>query len=134
MSRRDKSEDQEREVRLDKWLWAARFFKTRALAHEAIEAGRVSVNGDRAKPSRAVAVGQELRIGTQRGEFTVIVERVSAARGPATIAGTLFKETDESKSGRVELAEMHRLSRVVAPDERPNTQDRRLLRRIKEGD
>ncbi len=133
MSRRDKNNDEEREVRLDKWLWAARFFKTRALAHEAIDAGRVSVDGARAKPSRTVTVGQELRIATPRGEFTVIVQQVSAQRGSATVAATFFRETDESKVRRMELAEMHRLSRMVAPDEKPNTQDRRLLRRLKEG-
>ncbi len=133
MSRRDKGEDQEREVRLDKWLWAARFFKTRALAHEAIDAGRVSVDGARAKPSRSVTVGQELCIVTPRGEFTVVVEQVSAQRGSATVAATFFKETEQSKARRMELAEMHRLSRIIAPDERPNTQDRRLLRRLKEG-
>jgi ribosome-associated heat shock protein Hsp15 len=108
MSRRGKGEDEEREVRLDKWLWAA-------------------------KPSRTVAVGQELRIASPRGEFTVIVEQVSAQRGSASVAATFFKETDESKVRRMELAEMHRLSRVFAPDEKPNTQDRRLLRRLKEG-
>lgn len=133
MSRRDENNDEEREVRLDKWLWAARFFKTRALAHEAIDAGRVSVDGARAKPSRTVTVGQELRIATPRGEFTVIVQQVSAQRGSAAVAATFFEETDESKVRRMELAEMHRLSRMVAPDEKPNTQDRRLLRRLKEG-
>lgn len=133
MSRRNKGNDEEREVRLDKWLWAARFFKTRALAHEAIDAGRVSVDGARAKPSRTVTVGQELHIATPRGEFTVIVQQVSEQRGSATVAATFFEETDESKVRRMELAEMHRLSRMVAPDEKPNTQDRRLLRRLKEG-
>jgi ribosome-associated heat shock protein Hsp15 len=133
MSRRDKNEEGEREVRLDKWLWAARFFKTRALAHEAIDAGRVSIDGVRAKPSRSVAVGQEIRIATPRGEFTVTVEQVVAHRGSASVAATFYTESDESKSRRMELAEMHRLSRISAPDERPNTQDRRLLRRLKEG-
>jgi len=133
MSQREKSQERESSVRLDKWLWAARFFKTRALAHEAIEAGRVSINGERAKPSRAVCVGQELRIATPRGEFVVVVEEVSARRGSAAVAAELFRETDESKMRRTELAEMHKLSRAAAPEERPNTQDRRLLRRIKEG-
>lgn len=133
MSRHDKEEEDEREVRLDKWLWAARFFKTRALAREAIDAGRVSIDGVRAKPSRSVAVGQELRIATPRGEYTVVIEQVVAHRGSASVAATFYRESDESKARRTELAEMHRLARIAAPDERPNTQDRKLLRRLKEG-
>jgi ribosome-associated heat shock protein Hsp15 len=119
-------------VRLDKWLWAARFFKTRSLAHEAIEGGKVFVEGLRAKPSRAVAIGDEIMITTPRGRYDIVVEGVSSQRGSATIAGKLYRETDESKLRREELSEMHRLARNAAPAERPNSQDRKRLRRIKE--
>ena len=120
-------------VRLDKWLWAARFFKTRSMAHEAIEGGKVYVDNVRAKPSRSVSVGDEIIITTQRGRFQVVVEQVSSQRGSGAIASKMYRETDESKKQREEIAEMHRLARNAAPDERPNSQDRRLLRRIKEG-
>jgi ribosome-associated heat shock protein Hsp15 len=120
-------------VRLDKWLWAARFFKTRSMAHEAIEGGKVYVDNVRAKPSRAVSVGDEIIITTQRGRFQIVVEQVSSQRGSGAIASKMYRETDESKKQREEIAEMHRLARNAAPDERPNSQDRRLLRRIKEG-
>lgn len=121
------------DVRLDKWLWAARFFKTRSMAHEAIEGGKVYVDNVRAKPSRSVSVGDEIIITTQRGRFQIVVEQVSSQRGSGAIASKMYRETDESKKQREEVAEMHRLARNAAPDERPNSQDRRLLRRIKEG-
>ena len=120
-------------VRLDKWLWAARFFKTRSMAHEAIEGGKVYVDNVRAKPSRSVSVGDEIIITTQRGRFQIVVEQVSAQRRSGAIASKMYRETDDSKRQREELAEMHRLARNAAPEERPNSQDRRLLRRIKEG-
>jgi ribosome-associated heat shock protein Hsp15 len=120
-------------VRLDKWLWAARFFKTRSMAHEAIEGGKVYVDNIRAKPSRSVSVGDEMIIITPRGRFQIVVEQVSAQRGSGAIASKMYRETEDSKQQREELSEMHRLARNAAPDERPNSQDRRLLRRIKEG-
>lgn len=119
-------------VRLDKWLWAARFFKTRSMAHEAIEGGKVYVDNIRAKPSRSVSVGDELIITTQRGQFQIVVEQVSSQRGSGAIAAKMYRETEESIKQREEVAEMHRLARNAAPEERPNSQDRRLLRRIKE--
>jgi ribosome-associated heat shock protein Hsp15 len=127
------TKDTHNSVRLDKWLWAARFFKTRSMAHEAIEGGKVYVDNIRAKPSRSVSVGDEITITSPRGQFDIVVERVSSQRGSASIASTMYRETDESKRRREELAEMHRLARNAAPEERPNSQDRRLLRRIKEG-
>lgn len=120
-------------VRLDKWLWAARFFKTRTLAHVAIEGGKVSVDGERAKPSRMVVRGLELEINSPRGLMMVIVENVSERRGSGADAAALYRETDESKTRRLELAELHRLSATTAPKIRPNTQDRRAIRKIKEG-
>ena len=117
-------------VRLDKWLWAARFFKTRSMAHDAIEGGKVYVDNIRAKPSRSVSVGDEIMVTTPRGRFEITVEAVSSQRGSPSIAAKLYREKDESKKQREDLAEMHRLARNAAPEERPNSQDRKLLRRI----
>lgn len=119
-------------VRLDKWLWAARFYKTRSLAHDAIEAGRVFVDDVQAKPSRKVAVGDVLRIRTPRGEYLITVNRLASQRGSPAIAATLYTESEQSRIAREEASELRRLSRVDAPDERPNTQNRRLLRQLKE--
>jgi ribosome-associated heat shock protein Hsp15 len=121
-------------VRLDKWLWAARFFKTRSLAQDAIDGGKVYIDGVRAKSSRLVAVGQELQITAPRGAFTILIEQVTDRRGSGTVAATMFRETDESRVRREELVSMHKLSAMAAPQERPNTQDRRALRRLKEGE
>lgn len=126
------AKDDNETVRLDKWLWAARFFKTRSMAHEAIEGGKVYVDNIRAKPSRSVSVGDDIIMTTPRGRFQIVVEQVSSQRGSASIASKMYRETDESKAQREELSEMHRLARNAAPEERPNSQDRRMLRRIKE--
>ena len=126
------AKDDNDSVRLDKWLWAARFFKTRSMAHEASEGGKVYVDNIRAKPSRAVSVGDTMIINTPRGRFQIVVEQVSSQRGSGAIASKMYRETDEGKKQREEVAEMHRLARNAAPEERPNSQDRRLLRRIKE--
>ena len=91
-------------VRLDKWLWAARFFKTRTLAVEAIEGGRVSVNGDRAKPAKNVKPGDAIAIRKPPFEFSVVVKAVAEKRGSAEIAATLYTETDESRARRTVLA------------------------------
>lgn len=120
-------------VRLDKWLWAARFFKTRSLARAAIDGGKVFVDGLRAKPSKTVDIGQEIEFTNPAGRFVVIVEGISDQRRAASIASALYRETDESKATREDRRLFHELARDVAPDERPNTQNRRLLRRLKEG-
>jgi ribosome-associated heat shock protein Hsp15 len=130
----DDDDDNSNEVRLDKWLWAARFFKPRSLARTAIESGKVYVDGVRAKPSRTVVLGQQLRITNPAGEFLITVEGLSGYRGPASVAATLYSEAAESKHRREELRALHSAARAIAPAERPNTQDRRLLRRIKSGD
>jgi ribosome-associated heat shock protein Hsp15 len=119
-------------VRLDKWLWAARFFKTRSIAHAAIDAGKVHVDGSRAKPSRVVTVGQKLHISTPRGDFEVTVKSLSAQRVSASLAADLYQETDEGRQRREAIAEMHRVAQSVAPSERPTSHDRKLLRRLKE--
>jgi len=126
------SKEAEQGVRLDKWLWAARFYKTRSLAHDAIEAGRVFIDDVQAKPSRKVAIGDVLRIRTPRGEYLITVNRLASQRGSPAIAATLYTESEQSKIAREEASELRRLSRVDAPDERPNTQNRRLLRQLKE--
>jgi ribosome-associated heat shock protein Hsp15 len=124
--------EEESAVRLDKWLWAARFFKTRALASEAIKGGKVEINGNKAKPSHHVQIGELISLTSPSGAYTVIVLGVSSKRGPASIAKSLFDETEKSREKREELATRHRLSRSIAPSERPNTQDRRAIRRLKE--
>src|SRR5271165_5054197 len=91
-------------VRTDKWLWAARFFKTRALAARACELGRIQSNGQPAKPARDVRIGDMLRITNEGGEFQVEVLLLSEVRGPASVAQTLYRETDESRELRMKVA------------------------------
>jgi ribosome-associated heat shock protein Hsp15 len=116
-------------VRIDKWLWAARFYKTRSLATDAVLAGHVQVNGARVKPSKEVRVGDdaELRIGTVT--WTVAVTGLSDKRGPAAVARTLYAETPESAKAREEQALQRRLARPLGAElgERPTKQDRRRL-------
>ncbi|CAN5363796.1 RNA-binding S4 domain-containing protein [soil metagenome] len=99
-------------VRLDKWLWAARFFKTRALAAEACERGRIKLNGSASKPAHEVRAGDWLLISCPSGEFEIRLEIASNVRGSAPVAQTLFAETDASRLARTKLAEQRR----VAPD------------------
>ena len=119
-------------VRLDKWLWAARFFKTRTLAVEAIAGGKVHLNGNRVKPGHGVATGDQLRIRKGRYEFIVQVKELSTRRGPASVAAMLFEETPESRTTRDQLAELHRLSALATPhtDRRPNKKQRRQISRF----
>lgn len=91
-------------MRLDKWLWAARFFKTRTLAVEAIAAGRVAVNGERAKPAKSLKAGDRLVIRRPPFEHAVLVKELSEARGPAAAAAALYEETEESRARRTALA------------------------------
>ena len=91
-------------VRIDKWLWAARFFKTRALAARACELGRIQSNGQPAKPARDVHVGDMLRVTNEGGEFLVEVLLLSEIRGPAAVAQTLYRETDASREQRMKIA------------------------------
>ncbi|MGQ5525129.1 RNA-binding S4 domain-containing protein [Chitinimonas sp. PSY-7] len=98
-------------VRLDKWLWAARFFKTRSLASTAIDAGHVHLNDERAKPSRNVKVGDQLRILSPSGEFVIIVQKLDERRGPASEARQLYSETEASQAAR----EAKRQAQALAP-------------------
>jgi ribosome-associated heat shock protein Hsp15 len=120
-------------VRIDKWLWAARFFKTRALASRACELGRIECNGHPVKPSREVNLGDRLRVKTEAGEFQVDVLRLSDMRGPARVAQTLYLESEESKESRLKLAEARKaMPRLEAlADGRLSKRDRRNWNRLR---
>lgn len=96
-------------MRIDKWLWAARFFKTRALATRACELGRIECNGQQVKASREVRAGDRLRVKNEGGMFDLDVLGLSEMRGPAAVAQTLYAETEESKQARQQLAEQRKL-------------------------
>jgi ribosome-associated heat shock protein Hsp15 len=120
------------QVRIDKWLWAARFFKTRSLAAQEVGAGHVAVNGAKVKPARMVRPGDLLTIRQGFLETTVRVQAVSERRGPATIARTLYEETGESQAKREQmLAERKALQLHLAqPDRRPDKHERRRIRQF----
>ena len=119
-------------MRLDKWLWAARFFKTRSIATHACELGRIHFNGQPAKPAREVRTGDTLRIKNPSGEFQVEVLALSEIRGPASVAQTLYRESDDSRAARLKLAEERRLMpRVDARQGRPSKRDRRKIERLR---
>ncbi|HVO93848.1 MAG TPA: S4 domain-containing protein [Terriglobales bacterium] len=117
------------DIRLDKWLWAARFFKTRSLAAEAVSGGKVAVNGDRPKPSRVVQLGDELNIRRGPYEWTILVKQVSRLRGPSPQAHELYEETEESQRKReAAIAQL----KLEHPPEfefpgRPSKKDRRAI-------
>jgi ribosome-associated heat shock protein Hsp15 len=116
-------------VRMDKWLWAARFFKTRALAARACELGRVQSNGQPAKPARDVRTGDMLRVTNEGGDFEVEVLLVSEVRGPASVAQTLYRETEASRELRAKVAAERRAMRQFEelPPGRPSKRDRRRI-------
>lgn len=116
-------------VRIDKWLWAARFFKTRALASKACDLGRIHWNGKESKPAREVRSGDMLRIRNEGGEFEVEVLALSEIRGPAAVAQTLYRETEASKAARIKAAEERKAMQEFAPvpEHRPSKRDRRRI-------
>jgi ribosome-associated heat shock protein Hsp15 len=117
-------------TRIDKWLWAARFFKTRELASKACDMNRITSNQQSAKPSREVRIGDMLHIRNEAGEFQVEVLALSQQRGPAAVAQTLYRETDDSKELRRKAAEERKLLGPLdfaAPSKRPSKRDRRLI-------
>ncbi|HLZ44427.1 MAG TPA: S4 domain-containing protein [Gemmatimonadales bacterium] len=116
-------------VRLDRWLWAARFFKTRALASAAIAGGKVHVNGVRAKPAKQLRVGDTLRMRLGPYEWLVTVRALSERRGPATDARALYEESAEGRAARERLAEAHKIAPAPAyrGKGRPTKKDRRKL-------
>ena len=119
-------------IRLDLWLWAARFYKTRAVAKQAIETGKVEVGGDRAKPSRSVRVGDGLRIIRGDDTFGVVVTGLSTKRVAATVAQTLYRESEESIAARLALNAQRRAERngYQAPQTKPDKRARRLIRAL----
>lgn len=116
-------------VRMDKWLWAARFFKTRALASRACDLGRIESNGVKAKPAREVRPGDKLHIENDGGIFEVAVLAISEVRGPAAVAQKLYEESEASREARLKLAEERRTMQQMMPlpEHRPSKRDRRRI-------
>ncbi|HWR16612.1 MAG TPA: RNA-binding S4 domain-containing protein [Terriglobales bacterium] len=122
-------------VRIDIWLWAARFFKSRAMAKKACELGRIRVQGIAAKPARDVHAGDMLKITNDSGDFEVEVLALSEVRGPAPVAQALYRETDESRELRQKVVEERKLNRQFepAPATRPSKRDRRRIIQFRSG-
>lgn len=120
-------------MRIDKWLWAARFFKTRSLAARACELGRIESNGQKAKPAREVHAGDRLRVKNDSGEFELDVLLLSEIRGPAAVAQTLYLETEASKEQRLRMAEERRAlpSFEASGEGKLSKRDRRRFERLR---
>ncbi len=123
-------------MRIDKWLWAARFFRTRALAARACELGRIESNGQPAKPAREVRVSDSLRVKNDTGEFHVEVLALGEMRGPAAVAQTLYRETDASRETRMQLAEERKALKAMTSfdahrEGKPSKRDRREIERFR---
>lgn len=120
-------------MRIDKWLWAARFFKTRSLASHACELGRITSNGQPAKASREVRAGDSLQVKNDSGDFQIEVLLLSEMRGPASVAQTLYRETEASRELRVKVAEERKsmLQSGGLPESKPSKRDRRDLDRLR---
>lgn len=116
-------------VRIDAWLWAARFFKTRTLAKKACDLGRIVSNGQQAKAAREVRIGYMLRVTNDGGDFEIEVLGLSDVRGPASVAQTLYRETEESRELRAKAAAERRAAREfeILPAGRPSKRDRRRI-------
>ena len=121
-------------VRLDKWLWAARFFKTRSVAREAVSGGKVHLNGNRAKPGRSLNIGDELRIQRGEEEYTITVLELSIRRGPAVVARTFYEESEQSRIKREQHAEQRKLEHQqhATRERRPDKRQRRRIVRFKQ--
>lgn len=122
-------------VRIDKWLWAARFFKTRSLATQAVDGGKVKVNGERIRPSKEVRVGDRIWVHVAEAEWRVTVLALADKRGPATVARTLYEEDAEAQRQRLEIIAERKLatSPGAAIKGRPTKRDRRQIHRFTEG-
>lgn len=129
------AEQSRNSVRIDKWLWAARFFKTRALASKACDLGRIRSNEIEAKPARDVRVGDMLRVRNDGGEFHIEVLLLSDIRGPAAVAQGLYRETEESKQQRLREAAERKAMQEFAPlpERRPSKRDRRRIIQFRTG-
>ena len=132
-SKNESGDKSDTKTRLDKWLWAARFFKTRQLAAEAINGGHVHLNGQRIKPSRVVQLGDKLSVHKTPYTFEITVEGLSTRRGPAKEAQLLYAEDSQSIRKREELAEQRKLNAQLMPhsERRPDKRDRRRIIRFK---
>ena len=119
-------------MRVDKWLWAARFFKTRSIAKDAIEGGKVHLNGERVKVSKEIRVGMELTIRQRFEQKTVQIKALSAVRGGAPIAQQLYEETEVSIARRELLSSQRKLHNLARPEHRPSKKDRRDINRFKQ--
>jgi ribosome-associated heat shock protein Hsp15 len=128
----DDDKNRAADIRVDKWLWAARFFKTRSLAAEAVSGGKIEINGERAKPSRVVRIGD--KVGIRRGpyDWTIIVKDASRLRGSASQAQQLYEETEESRRKREAAIAQLRLERPpeLAVPGRPSKKNRRAIQRF----
>jgi ribosome-associated heat shock protein Hsp15 len=122
-------------VRLDKWLWAARFYKTRSLASDAVDSGKVKLNGAAAKPAKEIRTGDRLQVRAGEQDWEVIVEGLNEQRRPAPEARLLYRETAASVAQRARAAELRQLAPVPGADQkgRPTKRDRRLLTRLRRG-
>ncbi len=120
-------------LRIDRWLWYARLFKSRALANDAVAGGKVHLNGERVKPARGVAVGDRLRITQSPYVMELVVRALPARRGPSAEARRCYEETAQSFAQREHLKEQHALAAAFAPrpESRPNKRDRRLLMKLR---
>lgn len=123
-------------VRIDRWLWAARFFKTRSLAKVAVEAGHIQVEGQRAKPAKEVQIGHTLNVRRGSQQMTIVVAALAARRGPAKVAQALYEETHESIEQREIVSSRRRMERagLQVPQTKPSKKDRRDLRKLRDLD
>ena len=123
-------------VRIDRWLWAARFFKTRSLAKSAVEGGKVHLDGQRTKPAKELRAGQTISIRRGSLQQTIVVEALSDQRGPASAAQALYRETEESIEARENLSSLLRMQRagLVAPQRKPDKRGRRALTQLRDKD
>ena len=119
-------------MRIDKWLWAARFFKTRSIAKAAIEGGKVHHDSERVKVSKEIRVGMELTIMQGFEKKTVVIKALSATRGPAPVAQLLYEETEVSLARRELIAAQRKLHNLARPDHRPSKKDRRQISKFKQ--
>ncbi|MFW1754348.1 RNA-binding protein [Acinetobacter wanghuae] len=119
-------------MRVDKWVWAARFFKTRSIAKNAIEGGKVHIDGERVKVSREVRVGMQLTIQQGLEKKTVQIKALSDVRGPAPVAQQLYDETPESIEKRELLASQRKMHNLARPDHRPSKKDRRDIHKFQD--
>jgi ribosome-associated heat shock protein Hsp15 len=126
---------QQHSIRIDKWLWAARFYKTRALAQQAVEGGKVKLNGERTKPAKTLSIGDRLGIHIGEYEWLVTVAALSDRRGPAEAARLLYEETDESRARRQQMVEARRMqvNPALTIKGRPTKRERRALDRFIKG-